>query len=139
MSLIDLLKKDGLRQNLFTETQDMYQQKEITMNSTTRTKNALTHAEVYKLTRWIETNQNNLLGRTHEHISQMATQELGLKVTVSNIPAAAKILGISLGFRTNKPGDIPKDVSRALARSLRDLYKRLGEEVPDVIHAIAER
>lgn len=117
----------------------MYQQKEIIMNSTTRTNNTLTHAEVYKLTRWIETNQNNLLGRTHEYISQMATQELGLKVTASNISAAAKILGISLGSRTNKSGDIPKDVNRVFAQSLRDLYTRLGEVVPDVINAIAER
>ena len=116
-----------------------FNQQEITMITTTRTCNTLKQADVYKLNRWIEVNHATLKGKTRNQISNIAGEATGLKVTVNNIDAVAKTLGLPLGSRLPNSGGIPTDVSRALARSLCDLYKRLGEEVPSVVHAIAHR
>ena len=118
---------------------NLINQQEITMISTPRTCNTLTHADVYKLTRWIELNQATLKGKTQEQIGQTASEGTGLKVTVSNVRAVAETLGIPLGMYSHKTGGIPTDINRALARAMRDLYKRLGEEEPTAIEAIASR
>ena len=109
------------------------------MITTPRTCNTHNNAEAYKLARWIELNQASLKGKTHEQISQVAAEGTGLKVTSNNIQAVAKTLGLVLGTRLPQPGQIPTDINRALARAMRDLYKRLGEEVPAAIEAIANR
>ena len=117
-----------------------YEKKEITMLTTPRTNNTLSHADVYKLTRWIELNQATLKGKTQEQISQTAGEATGLKVTVSNVRAVSETLGIPLGLYTRTQSNvIPNDINRALARALCDLYKRLGEEVPGAVNAIAHR
>ena len=109
------------------------------MITTPRTCNTLTHADVYKLTRWIELNQAMLKGKTQEQVSQVASESTGLKVTVSNVRAVAETLGIPLGMYSHKTGGIPTDINRTLARALCNLYKRLGEEVPSAVDAIAHR
>ena len=114
-------------------------QQEITMLTAPRTCNTLKQADVYKLNRWIETNQDSLKGKTRDQISSIAGEATGLKVTINNIDAVAKTLGIHLGSRSPSPGKIPTDINRALARAMRDLYKRLGEDVPFAIDAIANR
>ena len=114
-------------------------QQEITMIATPRTCNTLSGPEVYKLNRWVELNQASLKGKTQEQISQSASEGTGLKVTVSNIHAVAKTLDIQLGLRSFKSGGVPTDINRTLARALRDLYHRLGEQVPDAVLAIATR
>ena len=106
---------------------------------TTRTCNTHNNAEAYKLARWVELNQASLKGKTQEQIAIVAGEATGLKVTVPNVHAVAKTLGITLGMYSNKTGGIPTDINRALARAMRDLYKRLGEEVPTAIEAIASR
>ena len=120
----------------------IFNQQEITMLATPRTCNTFSHADAYKLTRWIEINQATLKGKTQEQIGQAASEGTGLKVTVPNIHAVAKTLGIPLGLYVRKPsggGGIPTDINRCLARAMCDLYRRLGEEVPPAVHAIANR
>ena len=107
----------------------------------TRTCNTLTHVDMYKLTRWVEENQAALKGKTQEKIAQEAGEAVGLKITVPNIHSVSKILGIPLGLYVRKVGgkSIPSDTSRTLARAIRDLYVKLGEEAPLVVIAIASR
>ena len=107
--------------------------------TTVRTCNTLSHADMYKLTRWVELNQASLKGKTQEQIAKEAGEATGLKLTVPNIHAVAKILGVPLGLHTRKPEGIPTDINRCLARAMCDLYRRLGEEVPPAVHAIANR
>ena len=114
-------------------------QQEITMITTPRTCNTLKQADFYKLNRWIELNHATLKGKTQEQIKNIAAEATGLTITVSNLHAVAKTLGLPLGSRTPNPGGIPTDINRALARAMRDLYRRLGEEVPTAIEAIASR
>ena len=121
------------------DPQNVYLQKEIIMLATPRTCNTLKQADVYKLNRWIELNHATLKGKTREQISNIAGEATGLKITINNIDAVAKTLGIPLGLYTRKPEGIPTDINRALARAMCELYKRLGEEVPSIVSAIAHR
>lgn len=109
--------------------------------ASTRVCNTLSHVDMYKLTRWVEQNQAALKGKTQEKIAQEAGEAVGLKLTVPNIHAVSKILGIPLGLYVRKVRgkSIPSDTSRSLARAIRDLYVKLGEPVPPVVDAIASR
>ena len=116
-----------------------FNQQEITMISTPRKCNTLSNADSYKLTRWIELNQASLKGKTQELVALEAGQATGLKVTIPNIHAVAKTLGIALGLYSVKKGEAPTAIERSLALALCDLYGRLGESVPVDVNAIAGR
>lgn len=109
------------------------------MSTIGRKMNILSNTDNYRLTRFIEINQENFKGKTQQRIADEANKELGLTVTTSNICGVAKTLGISLGIGHSVSGKVPSDINRTLARALSDLYKRLGEEVPPNILAIAQR
>lgn len=109
------------------------------MSNTGRKVNTLSYAEMYKLLRYIELNHADLKGKTQETIAKECGEKLGLTLTISNIRAASETLDIPLGQVSTRKTLIPNDVSRTLARALCDLYKRLGQEVPEVVSAIAHR
>ena len=114
-------------------------EQQITMNMPTRKVNMLSYAEMYKLLRYIEVNHGVLKGKTQDTIAKECSEKLGLTVTISNIRAASETLGIPLGLIAAKPAILPNEVSRILASALCDLYKRLGEEAPASVHAVANQ
>ena len=116
-----------------------FNQQEITMISTPRKCNTLSNADSYKLTRWIELNQASLKGKTQELVALEAGKATGLKVTIPNIHAVAKTLGIALGIHGDKKQHTPTDIELSLARAIRDLYIGLGQPPPTDIFVIAGR
>lgn len=102
-------------------------------------KNVLTHAENYKLVRWIEDKKDTLNNLSQEQIARLAKSELGYEVTIANIYGACNVLGIKLGFREIK-GQILKDSSsiQTVAKHLVYLYTKLGEPVPPNLQEIAK-
>ena len=114
---------------------------ELSIAKTSIKNNTLSYPDFYKVTRWIDENQDKLKGLTQEQISKQASAETGLTVTISNVRAIAATLDIQLG----KPGgykgvsSVSKDINRTLARAIVELYNKLGEEVPDALKAIATR
>ena len=109
------------------------------MINTPRKCNTLSNADSYKLTRWIELNQESLKGKHQVQIANAASQATGLTVTVPNIYAVGKTLGIPMGLHALKKGEAPTAIERSLALALCDLYGRLGESVPVDVNAIAGR
>ena len=102
-----------------------------------RTNNTLTHAEIYRVTRWIDENKVHVANKTQEQIAKAVTASTGLNCTVSNIRGVAETLGINLG--RGMAGARPSvDVARVLANGLCDLYARLGEPVPEAIKAMTK-
>ena len=114
---------------------------ELSIAKTSIKNNTLSYPDFYKVTRWIDENQDKLKGLTQEQISKQASAETGLTVTISNVRAIAATLDIQLG----KPGghkgasSVSKDINRTLARAIVELYNKFGEEVPDALKAIATR
>lgn len=111
-----------------------YEQGEIM----TRKNNSLTHAEIYRVTRWIDENKAHVATKSQDQIAKAVTAGTGLICTVSNIRGVAETLGINLGRGTS--GQRPSiDVVRVLANGLCDLYARLGEPVPEAIKAMTRQ
>jgi len=113
-------------------------QQEITMISTPRTCNTHNNADAYKLTRWIEVNQESLKNKTQEQISELASEGTDLLVTVNNVQGVAKTLGIPLGLYSRKP-IASNDNEQVLARSICGLYRALGLTAPASVNDIANR
>ena len=114
-------------------------QQEITMITTPRTCNILSNVDTYKLTRWIEVNQESLKGKTQEQISELAAEGTGLKVTVNNVQGVAKTLGIPLGLYLRKPSVAANEVEQMLARAICRLYQLSGQISPQDVALIAIR
>ncbi len=105
------------------------------------TKNILSHASVYKITRWLDEKHSAMANLTHAQIAQFATAELGFKITDSNIAHVANILEIKVGQRNAQMSlnARSKDSPRTIARHLVYLYTKLGEPVPFDLQEIAIR
>ena len=105
------------------------------------TKNVLSHASVYKITRWLDEKHPNMSNLTHGQIAQFATADLGFAVTDSNIAHVANILEIKVGHKSKQMSinAMSKDGPRTIAKHLVYLYTKLGEPVPFDLQEIATR
>jgi len=104
-------------------------------------KNVLTHANTYKLTKWLDENKEALTNTTQAKIAVKATSELLFTVTTANIWGACNVLGIKLGQREMRAKSyaLHNDVPRLIAKHLVYLYAKLGEPVPQSLSDVANR
>jgi hypothetical protein len=104
-------------------------------------KNVLTHANTYKLTKWLDENKEVLTNTTQAKIAAKATSELLFSVTTGNICGACNVLGIKLGQRELRARStrVHNDVPKLIAKHLVYLYETLGDPVPQSLHDIATR
>lgn len=104
-------------------------------------KNQLTDARAYKLTSWIERNQEELQRhKTLNQVGDAATKELGFLVTESNVAGACRVLRIELGgMRSQTRTGASKDKFREVAKLLVRIADDLGIEVPPAVRLLAKR
>jgi len=105
------------------------------------TKNILTHAQVYKLTRWLEEKHAGMANLTQGQIAELACAHFDFDITGKNISHIADILEIKVGHRSTQINlnKQVKDGPRTIARHLVHLYVKLGEPVPFDLQEIATR
>jgi hypothetical protein len=107
-----------------------------------RTKrNQLTNDKMYKVARWVETNNQYLSEKrlSYTDAAKVAGDALGFEVTEYNIKAAAGTAGVEWRGRIGGSGKRPpgsKDRARIVARELMRLMNTMGEEVSDDLYRV---
>lgn len=112
------------------------------MNTTPKRKNMLSTVQAYQLHRWAEDQRAAVVALTHEQIAAVATGKLGFHVTEGNISGAERALQKPLGAprptRTApRPPAKAEQSQQLLARCLRSLCLRVGEDFPPELAALA--
>lgn len=89
----------------------------------------LTHAEFYKLARWMEQHKTAIEGQTVERILKQVRAEIEFPITDTHIRTTAKTVGIKLGNAPHKGGN-PKG-TKVIAQAVVGLYLQLGVDIPE--------
>lgn len=99
--------------------------------------NLLTQADSYRLYRWIDEHRPDAARLTAEQLAEMATRDIGIKITPYNAQSARLALGIRVSeIRQATTGG--EDL-KALAGEVCDLALHLGRPLPAAIARIAGR
>lgn len=127
--------------------QHLEQQPTMNTNTTTSTDNTtgedkreinrLSQDDYFRLCMWVTANVPDGADMTYTEIARKACEALTLNVTLDAARRAVTVTGKKLVER--KRAAVPHDRAHAIAVALRNLMRKLGEEVPDVIDAICER
>lgn len=95
----------------------------------TQANNVLTHAQMYKLARWVEKNIGRLKENrySYQQAAALATSELGMPITYSNVSSANGMA--QTGWRGALGGNTPSggkmDRSKVIAKELLALLDEL--------------
>jgi hypothetical protein len=106
------------------------------MNTTKDRNNVLKNAEFLKLAKWLEERKELFDTKTAAQIAEEAEQELNFKISVSNIRATKKALGIEPKVRVVRVGT-PDKTQVLIAENLAKVMDALGMAVPDELKSIA--
>lgn len=92
------------------------------------------------LCRWLEGNAPKFPDMTRQEVTELATKELGFRITDNNIYGAISGAGLKLTFRRSRFSSDAKQraVSKNgyTAAALRDLMTTLGYPVPAYLNAV---
>lgn len=101
-------------------------------------RNQMTMEKVVKLTNWLNSKRNNPIWATssRESLAELATKELSYHVTAINLRSVASASGIQLPVarrvgQTVSSKNITRSRLNYLRKAVIDLYKKLGEQVPE--------
>jgi hypothetical protein len=98
-----------------------------------RINNRCTQAEFFAICDWMKTNKDMLMAARYpmKELASLIREAIQLQPAESTLAEAKKVVGLDYAPKINKAPHRSGSAARLVARCLRNLMLKLGEEVPD--------